>query len=70
MTTFFIDIMAWYVGRTTKVIKWFITKFTFYFRCGMAYDRRSVSKEAVEARKKRTGPGSSAPMRKPIDKAF
>ena len=35
----------------------------------MAYDRRSVSKEAVEARIKRTGPGSSLPVEKPIDKA-
>ena len=34
-------------------------------RCGMAYDRRSVSKEAVEERIKRTGPGSRPLTEKP-----
>merc|ERR1712117_504302 len=38
--------------------------------CGMASDRRSVSKEAVEARKKRTGPGSIAPTEKLSEKTY
>ena len=46
------------------------TRLLTHLRCGMAYDRRSVSKEAVEARKRRTGPGSIAPTEKISEKTY
>merc|ERR1719461_2355248 len=45
--------------------RWGLNVTTFFIDsmawCGLAWGRRSVSREAVEARKIRTGPGSSAP---------